>query len=68
MPNMYARGILFGKMVFELGDTCVAKCEKTGMQADLDFKTKVRDIRSGIGSNFFNPWSFVVKGLLYGDI
>ena len=42
MPNMYARGILFGKMVFELGDTCVAKNEKLGMQADLDFKTKVR--------------------------
>ncbi|EJD04489.1 oxysterol-binding protein family [Fomitiporia mediterranea MF3/22] len=40
MPNMYARGILFGKMVFELGDTCVAKNEKTGMSCDLDFKTK----------------------------
>ncbi|KAL5534707.1 hypothetical protein ACEPAG_1171 [Sanghuangporus baumii] len=40
MPNMYARGILFGKMVFELGDTCVARNEKTGMQCDLDFKTK----------------------------
>lgn len=41
MPNMYARGILFGKMVIELGDTCTAKCEKLAMTADIEFKTKV---------------------------
>lgn len=41
MPNMYARNILFGKMIFELGDICTAKCEGTGMSCDLDFKTKV---------------------------
>jgi hypothetical protein len=41
MPNMYARGILFGKMVLELGDTCMAKNEKNGLYCDLDFKTKV---------------------------
>ena len=41
MPNMYARGILFGKMVIELGDTCTARCEKLGMTADIEFKTKV---------------------------
>ncbi|KAG6919478.1 hypothetical protein DXG01_005737 [Tephrocybe rancida] len=40
MPNMYARGILFGKMVLELGDTCTAKNDKNGMFADLEFKTK----------------------------
>ncbi|KAF4622863.1 hypothetical protein D9613_001590 [Agrocybe pediades] len=40
MPNMYARGILFGKMVLELGDTCVAKNEKNGLSCDLEFKTK----------------------------
>lgn len=39
---MYARGILFGKMVLELGDTCVAKNEKLGLYCDLEFKTKVR--------------------------
>jgi hypothetical protein len=38
---MYARGILFGKMVIELGDTCTAKCEKLGMTADIEFRTKV---------------------------
>ena len=41
MPKMYARGILFGKMVLELGDMCYAKNEKTGMSCDIDFKTKV---------------------------
>ncbi|THH17191.1 hypothetical protein EW146_g3570 [Bondarzewia mesenterica] len=40
MPNMYARGILFGKMVLELGDTCVALNEKSGLACDLEFKTK----------------------------
>ncbi|KAH7884003.1 hypothetical protein F5I97DRAFT_1897391 [Phlebopus sp. FC_14] len=40
MPNMYARGILFGKMVLELGDTCVVKNEKQGLFCDLEFKTK----------------------------
>ncbi|KAF8807178.1 Oxysterol-binding protein [Phlegmacium glaucopus] len=40
MPNMYARGILFGKMVLELGDTCIAKNEKNGLYCDLEFKTK----------------------------
>ena len=42
MPNMYARGILFGKMVLELGDTCIAKNERNKMFADVEFKTKVR--------------------------
>jgi hypothetical protein len=34
-------GILFGKMVLELGDTCVAKNDVTEYTCDLDFKTKV---------------------------
>ncbi|KAJ7037427.1 hypothetical protein C8F04DRAFT_411205 [Mycena alexandri] len=40
MPNMYARGILFGKMVQELGDSCTAKNDKNGLYADIEFKTK----------------------------
>lgn len=44
MPNMYARGILFGKMVIELGDACTAKCEKSAMTADIEFKTKVHHL------------------------
>ncbi|KAG8220235.1 hypothetical protein J3R82DRAFT_1274 [Butyriboletus roseoflavus] len=40
MPNMYARGILFGKMVQELGDTCTVKNERHRLSCDLEFKTK----------------------------
>ncbi|QRV76481.1 oxysterol binding protein [Ceratobasidium sp. AG-Ba] len=40
MPNMYARGILFGRMVLELGDMCAVKCEQTNMVCDVEFKTK----------------------------
>ncbi|KAF7306363.1 hypothetical protein MIND_00427500 [Mycena indigotica] len=40
MPNMYARGILFGKMVLELGEQCTARNETTKMAADIEFKTK----------------------------
>jgi hypothetical protein len=40
MPNMYARGILFGKMVLELGDTCTVRNDVQDLQADLEFKTK----------------------------
>ena len=41
MPNMYTRGILFGKMVVELGDTCTVKNGRHGLSCDLEFKTKV---------------------------
>ncbi|KAI0935688.1 hypothetical protein AcV5_004037 [Taiwanofungus camphoratus] len=40
MPNMYARGILWGKMVLELGDSCTAKNDRTAFYADIQFKTK----------------------------
>ncbi|KAF1966714.1 hypothetical protein BU23DRAFT_313075 [Bimuria novae-zelandiae CBS 107.79] len=39
-PNMYARGILFGKMKYELGDHSYIRCPETGMEADIEFKTK----------------------------
>ncbi|CAI6334725.1 unnamed protein product [Periconia digitata] len=39
-PNMYVRGILFGKMRYELGDHSYIRCPETGMVADLEFKTK----------------------------
>ncbi|EMC99800.1 hypothetical protein BAUCODRAFT_30208 [Baudoinia panamericana UAMH 10762] len=39
-PNMYARGILFGKMKYELGDQAVVRCPETGLEADIEFKTK----------------------------
>ena len=37
---MYARGILFGTMKYELGDHAYIKCPETGLSADLEFKTK----------------------------
>ncbi|CUS20602.1 LAQU0S01e10352g1_1 [Lachancea quebecensis] len=37
-PNMYARGILFGKMRIELGDHMVIKSPKH--KVDIEFKTK----------------------------
>ncbi|KAK4191771.1 hypothetical protein QBC35DRAFT_554579 [Podospora australis] len=39
-PNMYARGILFGKMKYELGDHSYVRCPETGLVADVEFKTK----------------------------
>ena len=39
-PNMYARGILFGKMKYELGDHSYVRCPETGLGADIEFKTK----------------------------
>jgi oxysterol-binding protein-related protein 8 len=38
-PNLN-RGILFGRMKFELGDHSMIRCEKTGLVADIEFKTK----------------------------
>ncbi|KAG4305240.1 hypothetical protein PORY_001410 [Pneumocystis oryctolagi] len=39
-PNMYARGILFGRLRFELGDHSYIKCQKNDLIADIEFKTK----------------------------
>ncbi|RCI11868.1 hypothetical protein L249_4214 [Ophiocordyceps polyrhachis-furcata BCC 54312] len=39
-PNMYARGILFGKMKYELGDQSFVRCPELDLVADIDFKTK----------------------------
>ena len=37
---MYARGILFGKMKYELGDHAFVRCPELGMYVDVEFKTK----------------------------
>jgi hypothetical protein len=39
-PNMYARGILFGKMKYELGDHSFVRCPELDLTADVEFKTK----------------------------
>ncbi len=40
MPNMYARGILFGKMVLEMGDTSKIRNDTLDLHCDVEFKTK----------------------------
>jgi hypothetical protein len=37
---MYARGILFGKMKYELGDHAFLRSPESGLMADIEFKTK----------------------------
>lgn len=37
---MYARGILFGKMKYELGDHSFVRCPEHNLVADMEFKTK----------------------------
>ncbi|KAI5367495.1 Putative oxysterol-binding protein [Septoria linicola] len=39
-PNMYARGILFGKMKYELGDHAIVKSPEMDLEADIEFKVK----------------------------
>ncbi|GAA5889393.1 hypothetical protein JCM6882_000730 [Rhodosporidiobolus microsporus] len=56
MPNMYARGILFGKMVLELGDTSGVRNDKTGIACDVEFKTK------GFFSGAYNSIAGKIKG------
>lgn len=45
MPNVYARGILFGTMLMELGDEAAVKCPKLDLICTLDFKVKVISVR-----------------------
>jgi hypothetical protein len=40
-PNMYARGILIGTMVYEVSDPCKVTCAKHGFSAEIEFKSKV---------------------------
>ena len=37
---MYARGILFGKMKYELGDHAQVRCPESGLEVNLEFKVK----------------------------
>jgi len=39
-PSAYARGILWGTLLMELGGTVSIKCEKTDMRVEIEFKTK----------------------------
>lgn len=39
-PNVYCRGILFGKLRYELGDQMIVKCPKNNLEAVIEFKVK----------------------------
>lgn len=40
-PNIYARGLLFGKTFLEIGDDSTIKCESSDLIAEINFKVKV---------------------------
>lgn len=40
-PNIYARGIMFGKTFMELGDRAIIKCAERGLECEVSFKFKV---------------------------
>ncbi|KAK4231798.1 hypothetical protein QBC38DRAFT_465597 [Podospora fimiseda] len=61
-PNMYARGILFGKMKYELGDHSYVRCPETGLIADIEFKTK------GWVSGTYNAIGGTVKNEHTGEV
>ncbi|RKP09614.1 hypothetical protein THASP1DRAFT_14015 [Thamnocephalis sphaerospora] len=61
MPNIYARGILFGTMVMELGDVAVVRCHKTGLVCEIEFKTK------GFFTGTYNAISGKVKREATGE-
>ncbi|PHH63876.1 hypothetical protein CDD82_1824 [Ophiocordyceps australis] len=61
-PNMYARGILFGKMKYELGDHSFVRCPELDLVADVDFKTK------GWVSGTYNAIGGVIKRESTGEV
>ncbi|KAI3647177.1 hypothetical protein MP228_007398 [Amoeboaphelidium protococcarum] len=60
-PNIYARGILFGTMMMELGDSCTFRCDKNDLMAELEFTTK------GFFSGHYNGIKGKVKKISSGE-
>ncbi|KAF3014539.1 hypothetical protein E8E15_000763 [Penicillium rubens] len=61
-PNMYARGILFGKMKYELGDHSYVRCPENHLVADIEFKTK------GYFSGTYNAIGGTIKNEQTGEV
>lgn len=59
---MYARGILFGKMKYELGDHSYVRCPENNLVADIEFKTK------GYFSGTYNAIGGTIKNEKTGEI
>ena len=58
---MYARGILFGKMKYELGDHSFVRCPEHNLAADIEFKTK------GYFGGTYNAIGGVIKNEKTGE-
>lgn len=72
-PNMYARGILFGKMKYELGDHSFVRCPELGLIADIEFKTKgyfggTYNAIGGIIKNEAGEVLFELSGMWSGEM
>jgi hypothetical protein len=73
-PNMYARGILFGKMKYELGDHSYVRCPELGLAADIEFKVKgyFGGTYNAIGGNIKNEKTgellYELSGLWNGEM
>ena len=61
-PNMYARGILIGKLKYELGDHSIIKCPQLDLIADIEFKTK------GFISGTYNAIQGQIKAISTGKV
>ena len=59
---MYARGILFGKMKYELGDHSYVRCPENHLVADIEFKTK------GYFSGTYNALGGTIKNEKTGEV
>lgn len=59
---MYARGILWGKMKYELGDHSVIRCPENNLSADIEFKTK------GYFSGTYNAIGGMIRDDRTGEI
>ncbi|KAH9828489.1 putative OSBP family protein [Teratosphaeria destructans] len=73
-PNMYARGILFGKMKYELGDHAFVRSPELGLEADIEFKVKgwVGGTYNAIGGHIKDTKTgknlFELSGLWHGEM
>ncbi|KAG0374983.1 hypothetical protein BGX24_009681 [Mortierella sp. AD032] len=62
MPNVYARGILFGTMLMELGDMAAVKCPKLDLVCSLEFKVK------GYFTGSYNSIAGKIKRISTGEV
>ena len=71
---MYARGILFGKMKYELGDHSYVRCPENHLSVDIEFKTKgyFSGSYNAIGGTIRNDQTgddlFEIGGMWHGEM